>query len=188
MKSEEKVQLRSHILNQIKSLDSEQKSQKSKSIQTHLQSLLKNQKGYWAGYQSLADEPAIDWKNISGQIQWCFPFVQGDVLKFKNSNVNFKASTLGVREPLDGEEVPLANIQGLVIPGVAFSKMGHRLGRGRGFFDRTLEKYLGKKIGICYEMSLCDQLPHEAHDVQCSPIVTENSIYQTGSEGDSKWN
>ncbi len=174
-----KSEIRPRILQQLKALDSESRIQKSNAIQSHLHDLLEDQNGYWAAYQSLSDEPAIDWSLVSKDIKWCFPLVDGEMLKFKTSNLNFKASSLGVREPLDGEEVALSEIKGLVIPGVAYSKTGHRLGRGRGFFDRTLEKYSGKKIGVCFEMSLCDQLPHEAHDIQCDKVVTENSIYQT---------
>lgn len=183
-----KSEIRPRILGQLKLISSEQRVQKSKAIESNLQSLLKNQTGFWSAYQSLSDEPVIDWPNVSTDITWCFPVVKGEVLEFKTANVSFKASSLGVREPSDGKDVPLKDLNGLLIPAIAYSKTGYRLGRGGGYFDRTLAKYAGKKIGICYELSLCEELPHEDHDIQCDKVVTENSIYQTGpSEGDSKW-
>ena len=47
----------------------------------------------------------------------------------------------------------------------------------------------GKKIGVCFNVSVCDELPHESHDVAVDKIVTEIQIYNASkSEGVRKWN
>ncbi len=183
-----KTEIRSSLLKKLKNLSADAKSRASAIIQNELKVLLKNQKGYWAGYQNLSDEPAFSWSEVASQIDWCFPVVEKETLKFRTSAKTFQISPLGIKEPSDGEEVDLEEINGCVIPGVSFDKKGVRLGRGKGYYDRALAQYNGKKIGVCYETSFCEELPQEVHDVQCERIVTEKSVYLTGpSEGDSKW-
>ena len=96
---------------------------------------------------------------------------------------------MGFSEPQDGIKIDLKQISGFVIPGLAYDIYGHRLGRGKGFYDRALAEYKGQKIGVCFNVSLCEELPREEHDIKCDQIVTENQIYIVNkSEGVRKWN
>jgi len=45
---------------------------------------------------------------------------------------------MGIREPVEGMPVPVADIDLVVVPGLGFDEHGNRLGRGRGFYDRFL--------------------------------------------------
>ncbi len=61
----------------------------------------------------------------------------------------------------------------IVVPGMAFDKTGHRLGRGKGFYDRFLIKYPEvKTIGICFDFQLLDSIPTEPHDRVVDEVVT----------------
>lgn len=64
-----------------------------------------------------------------------------------------------------------------LVPGVAFSRDGKRLGRGKGVYDRLLRH--GGKIftGICYECQICADLPEDGHDRRVDAIVTEKGVY-----------
>jgi 5-formyltetrahydrofolate cyclo-ligase len=66
----------------------------------------------------------------------------------------------------------------ILVPGLAFSKDRHRLGRGGGFFDRLLAGSAAKafKIGICFSFQLVDTVPTEAHDIVMDAIVTDREI------------
>ncbi len=64
----------------------------------------------------------------------------------------------------------------LLIPGLAFSTNGERLGRGKGFYDKFLFDYRGIKVGVCFEVQLVAEMPTEAHDVNLDYIVTEERI------------
>lgn len=64
----------------------------------------------------------------------------------------------------------------ILIPGLAFSEQGDRLGRGKGFYDKYLSRYAGVKIGVCFEVQLVDSIPTEIHDVPLDYIVTEEKI------------
>jgi 5-formyltetrahydrofolate cyclo-ligase len=176
-------------LDKLNLLGSEVKQLQSALIQKNLQTLLAGQSGIWAAYKNLSDEPAIDFDQVSKTITWVFPKVIDTQLSFFKASTQFSKSKLRISEPQNGEAVLLDNIKGLVIPALAYDQQGYRLGRGQGFYDRSLQNYTGQKIGVCFELSLNEQLPHEAHDVACDTIVTEKQIYKVNnSEGAKKWN
>ena len=66
----------------------------------------------------------------------------------------------------------------ILVPGLAFSKDRHRLGRGGGFFDRLLAgRAAGAfKLGICFSFQVVDAIPTEAHDVLLDAIVTNERV------------
>ncbi len=82
---------------------------------------------------------------------------------------------LGAAEPPAGApEVPPAEIGCVVLPGVAFSLEGRRLGRGGGYYDATLRRMPGAaRIGVAYEVQVVPSLPHEAHDQTMDAVVTD---------------
>ena len=63
-----------------------------------------------------------------------------------------------------------------VLPGFAFDSKGFRIGFGKGYYDRFLQKYNGMKIGICYNSCIADNLPHGRYDVSANYIVTPKYI------------
>ena len=66
----------------------------------------------------------------------------------------------------------------LLVPGLAFTKKGERLGRGKGYFDRYLNSYKGLKIGIAFNQQIYDSIPTEVHDELLDYLVTETNIYE----------
>lgn len=184
-----KSTVRNSILEKINSLTQDEKSLLSVSIQSQLKKILSNEKGTWVAFKNLKDEPAINWQSVSTHIEWAFPKIKNGELEFQKSAKTYSKSYLGFMEPQDGVHLNLNEIDGFVIPGVSFDTEGRRLGRGKGFYDRALSDYGGRKIGICFNVSLCEELPHEEHDVKCDQIVTENKIINVNTfEGVRKWN
>jgi 5-formyltetrahydrofolate cyclo-ligase len=63
----------------------------------------------------------------------------------------------------------------ILVPGLAFSKNRHRLGRGGGFFDRLLAgRAAGAfKLGICFSFQLLDTIPTETSDRVMDAVVTD---------------
>lgn len=61
----------------------------------------------------------------------------------------------------------------IVVPGMAFDRQGHRLGRGKGYYDRFLIKYPEvKTIGICFSFQLLEEVPAEPHDQVIDEVIT----------------
>lgn len=67
----------------------------------------------------------------------------------------------------------------IVVPGVAFDLSGHRIGYGKGFYDRFLQ-HPGRKahlVGLCHDFQLIDgAIPAEGHDIRMDLIVTDQRI------------
>lgn len=181
--------IRNEILSRLKSISPEDKAQASARVQNNLTQTLKNETGVWVAYRHLKDEPEIKWHEVSAKIEWAFPMIENEGLSFRHLPENFVMSALGFLEPHDGTAVELSQINGFVIPALSYDAKGHRLGRGKGYYDRALAQFKGKKIGVCFDVSFCEELPHEPHDVICDQIVTEKQIFKVvESEGVRKWN
>ena len=62
----------------------------------------------------------------------------------------------------------------IIVPGVAFDRIGNRLGRGRGYYDRFLSQHLNvKRIGICFDFQLVDEIPTEPFDIRMDEVITQ---------------
>ena len=79
----------------------------------------------------------------------------------------------GILEPPAGSVVRPEDVRAWLVPGLAFTKDGGRLGYGGGWYDRLLVKAPKRavKIGIAYTFQLVDELPTEPHDIRLTSIV-----------------
>lgn len=59
-----------------------------------------------------------------------------------------------------------------IVPGLAFSKSGERLGRGGGVYDSYLSGGEVFKIGVCFGFQLREDIPHDAMDVQMDLVIS----------------
>jgi 5-formyltetrahydrofolate cyclo-ligase len=85
------------------------------------------------------------------------------------------AGAFGVLEPVADLEMSGQAPDLILIPGVAFDRRGHRLGYGRGFYDRYLACCSNQvvRVGFSYSFQLCDALPVGAHDQSLDVLVTD---------------
>lgn len=68
----------------------------------------------------------------------------------------------------------------VIVPGVAFTQQGHRLGRGGGYYDRFLKKLSGQaySVALAFEMQIIKEIPLEESDMPVDCIITEKRIIQ----------
>lgn len=65
----------------------------------------------------------------------------------------------------------------IVIPGIAFDEEGHRLGRGKAYYDNFLKHIKDiPKIGLAYNFQILKKLPRDGHDIPMDKIITEKRI------------
>lgn len=64
----------------------------------------------------------------------------------------------------------------VIVPMLAFSNSGHRIGYGGGYFDRFLKNHHGNKVGLAYEWQHIDSVPVESHDIPLDIVITETSV------------
>lgn len=160
-------------------------AQVSKSVLDYFRASQNIRKSKWIGcFQALPGEPNLE--SIFAELRaegykLAFPTVHGDDLRFFeiNSNQDWQQGPWGLREPSPerAKKVELQTLDILLIPGLAFDKVGVRLGRGKGFYDRTLQNFEGTKIGITYAYALAPELPCEAHDVRMDLIITDEGVH-----------
>lgn len=105
------------------------------------------------------------------------PSVEGENLTFYelSSGKYLVKGRFGIMEPLPYS--PVDRIDLLVVPGVAFDRQGHRLGYGKGYYDRYLEKNKIFSIGLAYSFQLIEHLPRGGHDKRLDAIATEDGIH-----------
>ena len=63
-----------------------------------------------------------------------------------------------------------------IIPGVLFDPKGHRVGYGKGYYDRYLSDKTVQRIGVVYDDFILPNLPHGRYDLAVDLIVTEKRL------------
>lgn len=118
-------------------------------------------------YASLPDEVQTlsfieDWRYRKTVI---LPTVAGDdiVPVELAAGITFEEGDFHIPEPQN--QPYTGDFDLIVVPGMAFDKAGHRLGRGKGYYDRFLAKHPNvHTIGICFDFQLVPEVPSEPHD------------------------
>ncbi len=78
---------------------------------------------------------------------------------------------------------PVSNVKTIpniiIIPALAYSLQGYRIGFGYGYYDRYLDRIKNKidiiKIGVCFHQYLHEYLPNEPHDIKMDYIITNQT-------------
>lgn len=85
-----------------------------------------------------------------------------------------------LQEPLVAQcqEVTSSEIDLLIVPGLAFTKDGYRLGYGGGFYDRYLATYNGKTCALTYQSQIVENIPIDHYDQAVQTILTEETVYE----------
>lgn len=76
----------------------------------------------------------------------------------------------------------------VLIPGVGFDRAGHRLGRGRGYYDRALRGVLAGalRVGLAHEFQVVSHVPVDPHDERVDYIFTEKRLIACAGTGPEK--
>jgi 5-formyltetrahydrofolate cyclo-ligase len=88
--------------------------------------------------------------------------------------------SFGIHEP-DPVRIPaqtLPHNATVLVPGLAFTRDGQRLGQGKGFYDRVLSTHQGHTIGIGYRCQQAEHLPTETHDQPVAMVVLGGNRYE----------
>ena len=77
----------------------------------------------------------------------------------------------GILEPKNPIPFPKEEIDFVIVPGVAFSKDGYRLGYGKGYYDRFLSGISPYKLGVCKKELFLEKLPHNEYDIKMDDVL-----------------
>ncbi|MBQ3947298.1 MAG: 5-formyltetrahydrofolate cyclo-ligase [Ruminococcus sp.] len=89
-----------------------------------------------------------------------------------------RSGKYGIMEPDDSLPQPVCTDNTVcIVPGLAFTMTGGRLGYGGGFYDRFLEMHPNiKTIALSYEALITSELPLQKHDLCVNSIITEERM------------
>ncbi|MGL4465461.1 MAG: 5-formyltetrahydrofolate cyclo-ligase [Planctomycetia bacterium] len=83
------------------------------------------------------------------------------------------------------KKVAVAELDLVMVPGVAFDRTGARMGHGKGYYDKLLEhaRLDAPLVALAFECQLFPEIPTQAHDVFMDAIVTELAVYPGRGRG-----
>ena len=86
---------------------------------------------------------------------------------------DLRRGPMGIREPVAADIVEPKDVYAWIIPGLAFTRGGKRLGYGGGWYDRFLASAQkgAVKIGVAHPFQIVDDLPAEPHDIPLTDVV-----------------
>lgn len=96
----------------------------------------------------------------------------------QNLTADLRLGRFGVQEPSsDAVMCSPAELDVILLPGLAFSKNGCRIGYGAGLYDRFLASSSSYHVAVSFFEQLLSQIPCEAHDVRYDVLVTDQGLY-----------
>ena len=171
-----KSDIRQYIKQQKRQFTSQQLAQLSLPVLDRLRPLLREAKVVMA-YYSLPDEVAthvlIDELVAEGKTV-LLPKVLDDTtmeLRRYTGPQDLCEGAYHIMEPVGRPFADLSQIDVALIPGIAFDAQGHRLGRGKGYYDRFLSLVNTQTIGLCFDFQKVVEVPVDAHDVAVDKVV-----------------
>ena len=102
------------------------------------------------------------------------PVVDGNRLRlalFEGEQSLRRNAAMNLYEPQGNDYPSPQTIELAIVPGVAFDHSHHRLGRGRGYYDRLLPQLNAYNIGVCFDFQTFDQIPHDDDDVVMDEVL-----------------
>jgi 5-formyltetrahydrofolate cyclo-ligase len=113
--------------------------------------------------------------------------VEGELELFRLASVDELATgAYRILEPkaelrgLTEKKIAVAQLDLIVVPGVAFDRRGARMGHGFGYYDKLLKNARPDTplVALAFECQLFDEIPTESHDVFMDLVITEKAVYQ----------
>lgn len=107
------------------------------------------------------------------------------VMRLYDGEAELEESGLGFLQPPDS--APAADpaaVDLVLVPALALDERGHRLGYGKGFYDRLLpELENGVRVGLGYDFQVVSELPNTAGDERLDVVVTDARLIRIERRG-----
>lgn len=139
----------------------------------------------YVNYQSeVITKGIMEYAFLLGKKVYCPKVLsEGEMEFFEISSIkDLREGYKGILEPeknSDRQWKPSGKIPLLLMPGAVFDRQGHRIGYGKGFYDRFLERMgdcLETKAALAYGMQVKEEIPFEPHDLCADMIITEQEV------------
>ncbi|WP_078128486.1 5-formyltetrahydrofolate cyclo-ligase [Leptospira alexanderi] len=122
------------------------------------------------------DPKVLGWTDSGREIY--FPKIMNQKLEFILPET-WENGPFDVLEPKGAKILNPHEAEWIIVPALGYDEFGYRLGRGRGFYDRTLCAVDSSKlIGLTYEELFPASFAKEDHDIRVGRVITEKKNYQ----------
>lgn len=133
-------------------------------------------------FAPLPNEPDVEFLWNKGSRDFCYPRVVGEHLEFVAVHMLEDLAPADwnpkIREPKIRDEriIAPADLDLILVPGLAFTADGRRLGHGGGYYDRLLTQRRPHTavLGVCFDFQLVADIPCEPHDLPVDVVITES--------------
>lgn len=183
-----KSAFRDRLLRQRERLHEHRRRQLDRAVCAHLLRFLDDRDClHLAAYHAFRGEPdlapALEALHHAGRRVY-LPVVDGSEMSFRRwqPGAVMTANRFGIPEPLTGRQIEVEQLELVMMPLVAFSAAGTRLGMGAGFYDRRFAFCLDRPdsgpllVGAAYGVQEVDSLPAERWDVPLDAVITERGV------------
>jgi 5-formyltetrahydrofolate cyclo-ligase len=125
-------------------------------------------------------QPLLDALRAAG-VRVLLPVIAGERLDWATyyGEGALAEGPLGLAEPtgrrLGSDALSAADV--VLVPALAVDRSGHRLGRGRGYYDRALAAVTVPVIAVVFDDDVIDDVPVEAHDRDVDGRLTPSGYY-----------
>ena len=166
-----KAAIRSRIRHQLKRLSEVEIAKASQKIREQLVFPSGSEVAIFAG---LPNEPQLlDLIKLHPNVRWYLPKVMGhgqmEFIRFKKIE-QLSLGAFKILEPDYG--VKATRLDFIICPGVAFTREGHRLGQGSGFYDRAIPRFSKARIvGVGFQCQVVNELPIDEHDCLMDQVI-----------------
>ena len=188
--SAEKKLLRQELRLRRSQVSSEIRKEKDNLIFQHLmQDISVQNADLLLAYASCGDEPdtwqLIRWALAHGKKLALPKCGQNQQMRFFiiHQVEDLQAGAHDILEPVTSQKSVMTEKSVCIVPAIAFTRKGVRLGQGGGYYDRFLKGHPDLyTIGIGYDFMIEDSLPCEAHDFLMKKIITDTEITEVAHE------
>lgn len=129
--------------------------------------------GYLSYNQEVRTEEILKKALLDGK-RVAVPKIFGDEMRFVyiSDLAQVESGYKGIPEPIADEPLAEDPYALVLMPGIAFTKNGGRIGYGGGFYDRFLSKETAHKtVALCYDFQILDSLPIEKFDIPVDKVI-----------------
>ncbi|MBP3290798.1 MAG: 5-formyltetrahydrofolate cyclo-ligase [Alistipes sp.] len=175
-----KKEIRQHIRSLTAAKNADCKARQAEVVTQRLCEIITERKPkIVAAFMPMSDEIAIDIKRLSTLCRVVIPRItshsdgQAEMEFFDYNTAEIGSGAYGINEPQGEDIVQPEQIDIMILPGMAFTTRGERLGRGKGFYDRytSREGFRAYCIGVCFAHQILTTLPTEPHDRLIDEVI-----------------
>lgn len=186
---QDKAMLRQTLRERLRALDEPTRDAASAKIAAHILTHCGSGAAAqtWALFGGLRNEPDLVThllpRLLECGLRVCFFHIEKHELQPRvvHSVDDLKRGTMNVWEPqVHCAPVPVAELDVILVPGLAFTRTGARLGRGGGYYDRLLAQpqCRARRLAVAFEAQIIEDIPCEAHDQRVPQIITESGLIE----------